>query len=92
MRPRTIQIVALGMAVVVFGTTAAQMPSINRQRRELGLVLNLDLDQNAPPEIAITQLGLGVVRGLAMQVLSLRAMRLKSAGVHPRGVWCRSYR
>ena len=80
MRPRTIQAVALGMAVVVFGATAAQMPSINAQRKDLELVLNMDLGENAPPEIAITQLGLGAFRGLAMQVLFLRAIRLKDAG------------
>ncbi|HOQ04471.1 MAG TPA: hypothetical protein PKY88_04590 [Anaerohalosphaeraceae bacterium] len=54
-------------------------PKIHQKRSEMGLVLNDPLE-NAPPSLAFATVAMGAFRGLVVDVLWIRADRLKQEG------------
>lgn len=54
-------------------------PSIYKAREEMGLVMNEPV-KNAPPSLAFTTVAMGAFRGLVVDILWMRADRLKQEG------------
>ncbi len=81
MRLRDILICAAGIVLVVVLLTIAGMrlDFINSQRLEMKLISNEPL-QNAPPSLAFATVAMGAFRGLVVDVLWIRADRLKEQG------------
>lgn len=69
-----------GVAAVGFLLAAgAQLDYINSQREELKLVINPALE-NAPPSLAFATVAMGAFRGLIVDILWMRADKLKEEG------------
>jgi hypothetical protein len=81
MRGRDILIIVLGLAIAVglFYAAGAQLDYINAQRQEMGLVINEPLE-NAPPSLAFATVAMGAFRGLVVDILWMRADKLKEEG------------
>jgi hypothetical protein len=81
MRLRDILICAAGVVLVVVLLTTAGMrlDFINSQRLEMKLISNEPL-QNAPPSLAFATVAMGAFRGLVVDVLWIRADKLKDEG------------
>jgi len=81
MRGRDVAIVFA--CVVIAGTllvaAGAQLDSINRQREAMGLTINAPLE-NAPPTLAFATVAMGAFRGLVVDILWMRADKLKEEG------------
>ncbi|MBN2272617.1 MAG: hypothetical protein JXN61_18535, partial [Sedimentisphaerales bacterium] len=56
-----------------------QLDSINSQRRQMKLIINEPLE-NAPPSLAFATIAMGAFRGIVVDILWMRADRLKEAG------------
>jgi len=54
-------------------------PKIHQARQDLGLVIN-EPDKNAPPSLAFATIAMGAFRGLVVDILWMRADRLKEEG------------
>ncbi|MEJ5259648.1 MAG: hypothetical protein WHS88_05610 [Anaerohalosphaeraceae bacterium] len=68
------------LAAAGFLTAAWRLqPGIHQKRTEMGLVLNDPLE-NAPPSLAFATVAMGAFRGLVVDVLWIRADRLKQEG------------
>ena len=67
------------LAAALFIGAGLQLDSINSQRREMKLIINEPLE-NAPPSLAFATIAMGAFRGLVVDVLWMRADRLKEAG------------
>ena len=65
---------------VLLAGAALLLGPINRIRSELQLRANDTISENLPPDIALTQAGLGTFRALATSVLWNRATRLQREG------------
>lgn len=77
---RTVTWIAGGLlltAVVAAGWLAA---GIERQRRELDLVIPSVRTEGMPPQVAVVTAALGTFRGLAVDALWARADHLQSEG------------
>jgi len=75
-----IQLTALLVAVgSLIGAAALQKP-INTQRKDLQLVLNSNIYKELPPEYAWVSAAGGTFRGLAADILWMRADKLKEEG------------
>ncbi|MCL2330761.1 MAG: hypothetical protein FWC56_05615, partial [Phycisphaerae bacterium] len=75
-----VQVIALaGMVACVAGAALLQAP-INQQRKELQLVLSNDLYKELPPKYAWVSAAGGTFRGIAADVLWMRAEGLKQEG------------
>lgn len=77
---RTVTWIAAGigvLAVIVAGWLAA---GIQRQRRELDLVIPAATAQGMPPHVAVVTAALGTFRGLAVDMLWARADHLQAEG------------
>jgi len=57
----------------------SQLDYINAQREEMGLVSNTALE-NAPPSLAFATVAMGAFRGLVVDILWMRADKLKEEG------------
>ncbi|MFH1371716.1 MAG: hypothetical protein ABII09_10595 [Planctomycetota bacterium] len=81
MRLRDIIICAVGiiLAVVLLTAAGSRLDFINSQRLEMQLISNEPL-QNAPPSLAFATVAMGAFRGLVVDVLWMRADRLKEEG------------
>ncbi len=81
MRLRDIIIFVAGIILAVVLLTAAgmQLDYINSQRVEMKLISNEPL-QNAPPSLAFATVAMGAFRGLVVDVLWIRADRMKEQG------------
>ncbi len=66
--------------VALLAGASVLLGPINRTRSELQLQAHVALAKNLPPDIAVTQAGLGTFRALATSVLWTRATRLQSEG------------
>ncbi len=67
--------------VVMIGLCIAagfQLDPINRQRKDMGLII--DQPENIPPEIVFATVATGAFRGLVVDVLWMRADKLKEEG------------
>ncbi len=71
--------VCIVLAASLFITAGMQLDFINSQRQEMKLIINEPLE-NAPPSLAFTTVAMGAFRGLLVDILWLRADRLKEKG------------
>ncbi len=80
MRLRDIIICSLCIALAAGLLIAAgmQLDPINRQRQDMGLII--DTPENIPPSLAFATIATGAFRGLVVDVLWMRADRLKDEG------------
>ncbi len=82
MRWRDRIIVGVGLlgGLVLLFTASGLMGGIHQAREEMGLVVNAPLE-NAPPSLAFATVAMGAFRGLVVDVLWMRADRLKEEGL-----------
>ncbi|MFC1792976.1 hypothetical protein ACFL3Q_05255 [Planctomycetota bacterium] len=78
MRDITIWSVCIVLAVGLLIAAGLQLDPINRQRQDMGLVI--DTPENMPPSLAFATIATGAFRGLVVDVLWMRADRLKDEG------------
>jgi hypothetical protein len=67
------------IAVAGFITAGMRLDYINTQRKKMNLIINEPLE-NAPPSLAFATVAMGAFRGLVVDVLWMRADRLKEEG------------
>jgi len=80
-RTRDFIIVFIGMtaAVGLLFAAAAQLDYINAQRQQMKITINPPLE-NAPPSLAFATVAMGAFRGLVVDILWMRADKLKEEG------------
>jgi len=71
--------VCIGLAVLLLIAAAGRLDDINSVRKEMGLVSNEPLE-NAPPSLAFATVAMGAFRGIVVDVLWIRADKLKEEG------------
>jgi len=74
-----ISVLCVVLAVALLAIAGMRLDSINSARREMRLVINEPL-LNAPPSLAFATVAMGAFRGLVVDVLWMRADRLKEQG------------
>ena len=70
---------AVIVAVALLMAASTRLPHIETARKELGLVSNEPLE-NAPPSLAFATVAMGAFRGLVVDILWMRADKLKEEG------------
>jgi hypothetical protein len=70
--------VCIILAVVLLITAGMQLDPINRQRQDMGLMINTPED--IPPSLAFATIATGAFRGLVVDALWMRADKLKDEG------------
>ena len=78
-RDITICLIAFALGITLLITAGNQLDYINSQRKEMKLVINEPLE-NAPPSLAFATIAMGAFRGLIVDILWIRADRLKEEG------------
>ncbi|UCD00179.1 MAG: hypothetical protein JSW66_09915 [Phycisphaerales bacterium] len=80
MRLRDITILSVCLIVVIglFITAGVQLDSINRQRQDMGLII--DTPEDIPPSLVFATVATGAFRGLVVDALWMRADTLKEQG------------
>lgn len=78
LRDTIIWSVCIALAVGLFILAGVQLDSINRQRQEMGLII--DRPENIPPELVFATVATGAFRGLVVDALWMRADKLKEEG------------
>jgi len=78
-RDVTIWSVCIVLAVLLLITAGMRLDYINSQRYQMKLISNEPLE-NAPPSLAFATVAMGAFRGLVVDVLWMRADRLKEQG------------
>ena len=71
--------VSIALAVALLVTVGMHLDFINAQRRQMKLISNEPL-QNAPPSLAFATVAMGAFRGLVVDILWMRADKLKEQG------------
>ena len=61
-------------------TASMQLEDINKTRKELKLVMTNEPLENAPPSLAFATVAMGAFRGLVVDILWMRADKLKEEG------------
>lgn len=79
LRDTIIWFLCLVLAISLLITTGMQLDFINSQRKQMRLIANEPLE-NATPSLAFATVALGAFRGLLVDVLWLRAEKLKEQG------------
>ncbi len=79
LRDIIICIAGAGLFVALVGAAGMRLDFINSQRQEMELISNEPLE-NAPPSLAFATVAMGAFRGLVVDVLWIRADRLKEEG------------
>ncbi|MGA1979291.1 MAG: hypothetical protein ABSG99_01835 [Sedimentisphaerales bacterium] len=79
LRDTIIWFVCVVLAASLLIAAGMQLDFINSQRREMKLIVNEPLE-NAPPSLAFATVAMGAFRGLLVDILWLRADRLKDRG------------
>jgi hypothetical protein len=81
MRTRDYVIVFVGLAAAagLLYAAGAQLDYINTQRQAMKIVINPPLE-NAPPSLAFATVAMGAFRGLVVDILWMRADKLKDEG------------
>lgn len=81
MRTRDVIIILVSVVLAgsLFYASGAQLDYINAQREAMNLVINPVLE-NAPPSLAFATVAMGAFRGLVVDILWMRADRLKEEG------------
>jgi hypothetical protein len=67
------------MAAGFFFAAGQQLDAINAQRHDMKLIINQPLE-NAPPSLAFATVAMGAFRGLVVDILWMRADKLKDEG------------
>ncbi len=78
-RDIAIMVCCLALAVGLIFAAGAQLDYIGSQRQEMGLIINNPLE-NAPPSLAFATVAMGAFRGLVVDILWMRADKLKEEG------------
>ena len=68
----------IALAVGLLIAAGMQLDPINRQRQEMGLII--DTPENIPPSLAFATIATGAFRGLVVDVLWMRADKMKDEG------------
>jgi len=71
--------VSVVLAIVFFIAAGMQLDLLNAKRQQENLVINEPL-QNAPPSLAFATVAMGAFRGLVVDMLWMRAEKLKNEG------------
>jgi hypothetical protein len=79
LRDTTIRLVCIILAIALLIIAGDKLDFINSQRMQMRLISNQPLE-NAPPSLAFATVAMGAFRGLVVDVLWLRADRLKEQG------------
>ncbi len=81
MRARDFMILFVGLvtAAALLYAAGAQLDYINHQRQEMKITINPPLE-NAPPSLAFATVAMGAFRGLVVDILWIRADKLKEEG------------
>ncbi len=79
LRDRVIIGVSLVVAAGLLYVSGRQIDPINAQRQQMGLIVNTPLE-NAPPALAFATVAMGAFRGLVVDILWMRADKLKEEG------------
>jgi hypothetical protein len=79
LRDTIIRFVCITLAAGLLITAGTQLDYINSQRQQMKLISNEPLE-NAPPSLAFATVAMGAFRGLVVDILWLRADRLKEEG------------
>ncbi len=79
LRDKIILVVSVVLAAALLITAGSQLDYLNSQRQEMQLINNEPLE-NAPPSLAFATTAMGAFRGLVVDILWLRADRLKQSG------------
>ena len=79
LRDILITVVCVILAVVLLAAAGSRLAYINSQRVEMKLISNEPL-QNAPPSLAFATVAMGAFRGLVVDILWMRADKLKEQG------------
>jgi hypothetical protein len=79
LRDKLIIVVCVVLAVGLLTVAGSRLGFINSQRVEMKLISNEPL-QNAPPSLAFATVAMGAFRGLVVDVLWMRADKLKEQG------------
>ncbi len=79
LRDLTIWIVCLTLASGLIITAGSRLDNINQKRKQMNLIRNEPLE-NAPPSLAFATVAMGAFRGLVVDILWMRADRLKEEG------------
>jgi len=72
-------LISLVIAGGMFYLSAIQQDPIRQSREKMGLVMNTSLE-NAPPSLAFATVAMGAFRGLVVDILWMRADKLKQDG------------
>jgi hypothetical protein len=78
LRDIIIWLVCIVLAVGLLISAGMQLDSINRRRQDMGLII--DTPENIPPSLAFATIATGAFRGLVVDVLWMRADKLKDEG------------
>ncbi|MGD0551415.1 MAG: hypothetical protein ABSB25_02060 [Sedimentisphaerales bacterium] len=79
LRDKLIIVVCVVLMVVLLTVAGMRLDYINSQRAEMKLISNEPL-QNAPPSLAFATVAMGAFRGLVVDILWMRADKLKEQG------------
>ncbi|MGB7582900.1 MAG: hypothetical protein WBL85_10695 [Sedimentisphaerales bacterium] len=79
LRDKLIIVVCVVLMVVLLTVAGDRLDYINSQRVEMKLISNEPL-QNAPPSLAFATVAMGAFRGLVVDILWMRADKLKEQG------------
>jgi hypothetical protein len=79
LRNTIIWLLCIVLAPILFFLAGSQLGSINSKRQQMKLISNEPL-KNAPPSLAFATVAMGAFRGLVVDVLWMRADRLKDEG------------
>jgi len=71
--------ICIVLAIVLLIIAGARLDYINSQRQEMKLIINEPLE-NAPPSLAFATVAMGAFRGLVVDILWMRADKLKEEG------------
>ncbi len=78
LRDRIILFVCVVLAVGLLIGAGTQLDSINRRREDMNLII--DKPENIPPSLAFATIATGAFRGLVVDILWMRADKLKEEG------------
>ena len=78
LRDRIILFVCIVLAVGLLIGAGMQLDSINRRREDMDLII--DKPENIPPSLAFATIATGAFRGLVVDILWMRADKLKEEG------------
>ena len=78
LKDKIICFVCIVLAVGLFIGAGIQLDSINRQRQDMNLII--DTPENLPPSLAFATIATGAFRGLVVDILWMRADKLKEEG------------